>query len=68
MAVITIRNYEKYRQKLQKLNGADGDKIAKKAVYSGANIVADKIREKLKNNLQDPAYAGVDPAKKYGTK
>lgn len=57
MAKMTIRGMEEYTRKLSKL-GEQQEEVSKKAVYSGAGIVADEIKRRLEINLQDPSYLG----------
>lgn len=57
MAKMTIKGLDEYALKLSKLGQKEGE-IAKKAVYSGAGIVADEIKRRLIQNLNDPASVG----------
>lgn len=50
MARITFKAGEEFVMKLSRLE-AGSEEIAKRAVYAGAGIVADKIRENLSANL-----------------
>lgn len=50
---MTIKGTEEYALKLSKLGVQEGD-LAKRAVYSGAKIVADEIKRRLIENLNDP--------------
>lgn len=50
MARIAFKAGEEFALKLSRLE-AGSDEIAKRAVYAGAGIVADKIRENLSVNL-----------------
>jgi len=45
------------QEKLNRLALQKVDAIAKKAVYAGAGIMADKVRENLEKNLQDSKYS-----------
>lgn len=54
MARMTIKGAEEYALKLSKLGQQEGE-IAAKAVYGGAGIVADEIKKRLAQNLDDPA-------------
>lgn len=49
---------DEYALKLSKMV-AKSDEIAKKALYSAADIVADEIKKNLVSNLRDPSYAGM---------
>ena len=60
MAKMTIKGLDDYSRKLSQLGKASVP-IAKKAVYAGANIVADEVRKRLDDNLKDPAYVGKQP-------
>ena len=55
---MTFKAGDEYALKLSKL-AAKSDQIAKKALYSAADIVADEIKKNLVENLRDPAYAGT---------
>ena len=59
MAKMQIKGLDEYALKLSKLS-SDQDEISKKAVYKGAGIVADEIKKRLKENLQDPASVSKD--------
>ena len=50
MARMTFNAGDEYARKLSQLS-AGSEAIAKKAIYEAADIVADKMREKLKANL-----------------
>lgn len=54
MAKMTVKGLDEYAMKLSRLGAQEGD-IAKKAVYGGAKIVADEIKRRLVENLNDPA-------------
>lgn len=54
---MTFKAGDEYALKLSKL-AANADEIAKKAIYSAADIVAGEIKKNLVSNLRDPAYAG----------
>jgi HK97 gp10 family phage protein len=55
---MTFKAGDEYALKLSKLADSS-DEIAKKAIYSAAEIVADEIKQNLVGNLRDPAYAGL---------
>ena len=57
MARMTFISSDELALKLSAL-AAGSDEIAKKAIYEGANIVADEIKKRLEDNLYDPAYVG----------
>lgn len=59
MATITFKKGDEYALKLSRLETNAGE-IAKKAIYEGAKIVADKIRANLEANIADPEYVGKD--------
>jgi hypothetical protein len=52
-----FKSGNEYALKLSRL-ASGSDEIAKKAIFEGANIVADKISSNLQMNLCDPAYVG----------
>lgn len=57
MAKMTIRGIDEYARKLDRL-GAKAPEVAKKAVYAGANVLANKVKENLELNLTDLSYVG----------
>lgn len=57
MAKMSIKGLDEYAMKLSQLGAQEGD-IAKKAVYGGAKIVADEIKKRLIDNLNDPSPVG----------
>ncbi|MEG2000941.1 MAG: hypothetical protein RR053_06085 [Evtepia sp.] len=57
MATITFKRGDAYAMKLAKCE-ARSEEIAKKAIYAGANVIANQIRANLVDNLRDPMYAG----------
>lgn len=59
MAKMQIKGLDEYALKLSQLSSGQ-DEIAKKAVYKGAGIVADEIKKRLKENLQDPESVSKD--------
>lgn len=58
MAKIQMKGLDEYTKKLDDLEKRH-DEVAAKAVYAGAGIVADEIKKRLQDNLDDPAYAGL---------
>lgn len=54
MARMTFKAGEDYALKLSRLT-ADSDRVAKKAIYTGAKIVADEIKRKLQGVLSPEA-------------
>jgi phage protein, HK97 gp10 family len=54
---MAVKGLDEYARKLDRL-GAQAPQIAKKAVYAGANVLANKVRENLEGNLQDLSYVG----------
>jgi HK97 gp10 family phage protein len=58
MAKMTVKGLDKYNKMLDQL-GKEAPKVAKKAVYRGADIVANEVRRGLEKNLSDPHYAGT---------
>lgn len=69
MARFSFKAGEDYAIKLSKL-ATNSEEIAKKAIYEGANIVADEIKKNLKGVLSDEATGdlvesfGVTPIKR----
>lgn len=57
MASISFKTGDEYALKLSRL-ASGREKIARKAIYEAAGIVADKIKGNLIGNLKDPAYVG----------
>lgn len=57
MAKMEIKGLTEYANMLDKL-GANAPEITKKVVYTGAGVVADEIKKRLQENLNDPAYVG----------
>lgn len=60
MAKMTIKGLDEYARKLSQLGQASSD-IAKKAVYAGANILADEVKRRLQANLDDPRSVAKSP-------
>lgn len=56
---MTVEGVEEYARKLDRL-GAQAPQVAKKAVYAGANVLADKVRENLEKNLEGSNYSKGD--------
>ena len=50
MAKLTVKGLDDYALALSKL-GDRADDVAKKAIYAGAKIIADKVKENLENVL-----------------
>lgn len=59
MAKMTIKGLDEYSKVLDKL-GKDAPEIAKKVVYSGADVVADEVRRELTHALGDSEYSTGD--------
>ena len=57
MAKMAIKGMDEYARKLSRL-GQASTAIAKKAVYAGANVLADEVKRRLEANLDDPSYVG----------
>lgn len=57
MAKIAFKAGEDYALKLSRLAG-DSERVAKRALYEAADIVADKVRANLEANLKDQSSAG----------
>lgn len=47
MAKISFPGLAEYERKLSRLGGASADEIAGKAIYAGAKIITDKIRDNI---------------------
>lgn len=56
MAKFTVKAGDEYAIKLSRLVQGS-EEIAKKAVYAGANIVANEVRRRLESNLEESAAA-----------
>nr|DAQ35609.1 MAG TPA: tail component [Caudoviricetes sp.] len=67
MAKMTIKGLDEYAKKLDRL-GKQAPEISRKAVYAGASVVADKMRENLEKNLRDPTYVGKNKSREYAVK
>lgn len=74
MAKVTAKGAEIYLNQLQKL-GADTDSMCKIAVYEGAGVVADAVREEIKQipdqnkpptAAENGIYTGLYPDQKKG--
>lgn len=59
MAKMTIKGLDEYAKALDNL-GKDSVEIAKKVVYSGADIVADEVRRELTHALGGSEYSTGD--------
>lgn len=57
MPGMEVKLTSEIQEKLKKLAGTKADAIAKKAVYSGAGIMADKVRANLQKNLEGSKYS-----------
>jgi hypothetical protein len=60
MAKMTVRGLDEYARKLSRL-GKESVGISRKAVYAGANIVAEEVKKRLEENPKDPTYVGKQP-------
>lgn len=58
MAIMTFKAGEEYAMKLSRLADYTG-RIEKRAIYEAAGMVADKVKSNLKENIDDPAFAGI---------
>lgn len=67
MAKMTIRGLDEYARMLDRL-GKQAPEVSKRAVYAGADVVANKVRENLEKNIRDPTYAGKNAGKEYAVK
>lgn len=60
MAIFTFKGLEEYELKLSRLEAAT-EKIAGKAIYAGAGVIADAVRKNISS------LPNVPPKKAYGT-
>lgn len=64
MARIAFKSGDEYALKLSRL-ATGSEKVAKKAIYQGANIVADEIKKRIPKDTGDLAESfGVTPIKR----
>ena len=59
MAKMAVKGLNEYAKMLDRL-GAKAPEVAKKAVYAGANVLANKVKENLELNLEDLNYVGTN--------
>lgn len=59
MASITVKKSEDYVLRLSRLAGADQRKIAGKAIFEAADIVADEVRSRLQNVIKGPSTGAL---------
>lgn len=67
MANITFKNGEEYLIRLGRLSD-QSEEIIKKAIYPAADLVANKIRENLQAEINDPSSAAVSKKSLYKKK
>lgn len=65
LATIKFKTADEYALKLSRL-ATNSDKIAKKAIYEGAGIVADQIRSNLNSVLEDSTQSTGELEKSLG--
>lgn len=59
MASISVKKSEDYVLRLSRLAGADQRKIAGKAIFEAADIVADEVRSRLQNVIKGPSTGAL---------
>jgi len=64
---MTIKGLDEYAKMLDRM-GRQAPEISKKAVYAGADMVANQIRKNLEQNIRDPSYVGKNKNKEYAVK
>ena len=67
LAKMTIKGLDEYAKMLDRM-GRQAPEISKKAVYAGADMVANEIRKNLEQNIRDPMYVGKNKNKEYAVK
>ena len=67
LAKMTIKGLDEYAKMLDRM-GRQAPEISKKAVYAGADMVANQIRKNLEQNIRDPSYVGKNKNKEYAVK